>query len=374
MSLCPTCENICNKQVNHEKDGDTLHHARHGNMRRCFFVANEHDIQIGDHKYKVGEPAVAEMCHIFCNTLGRGHIHIVECDSEDPTACVYSASSDGRRNETTEYQPNPENLKDEITHEAYWTLIGFQDPCPETEDFEKCPAYCAVDSLDADEETSFCDLAIWPEPVRSLSDVGRNERLVTKDGHVFPCTHPIGIYLFVLCLDASGSMTGRPWKDLINAVHTFVLQRLAITSKDMLSIAIHNHQTRIAAEYEPMSSFSQSWLSFAGAGNNFSIALNVADGIIGRHLDKNVKPILVFMSDGGCGNGEVEMDKISNRYRVAYGMKVYTIGFGNIWFEKLRELARVGRGHYAEAVDGMELKTAFVEISAKHPATIVVSF
>ena len=161
MSLCPTCENICNKQVNHEKDGDTLHHARHGNMRRCFFVANEDDIQIGDHKYKVGEPTVAEMCHIFCNTLGRGHIHIVECDSEDPTACVYSASSDGRRHETTEYQPNPEIPKDEITHEAYWTLIGFQDPCQETEDFEKCPAFCAVDIHDADEETSFCDLQTY---------------------------------------------------------------------------------------------------------------------------------------------------------------------------------------------------------------------
>ena len=312
MSLCPTCENICNKQVNHEKDGDTLHHARHGNMRRCFFVANEDDIQIGDHKYKVGEPAVAEMCHMFCNTLGRGHIHIVECDSEDPTACIYSASSDGRRHETTEYQPNPEIPKDEITHEAYWTLIGFQDPCQETEDFEKCPVYCAVDSHDADEETSFCDLAIWHEPVQSLSDVGRNEGLVTKDGHVFPCTHPMGIYHFILCLDDSGSMTGSPWWDLTNAVHSFVLQRLDITSKDMLLIAIHNSQTRISAEYQPMSSFSQSWLSFQGRGNNFSIALNVADGIIGRHLDKNVKPILVFMSDGGCGNGEFEMEKISN--------------------------------------------------------------
>ena len=376
MTTCPTCENICNKAVNHESDGDVLHHARHGNMRKCFFVANEDDIQVGTHKYKVGEPAVAEMCHIFCNSLGRGHIHIVECDSEDPTACVYSAKDDRRRHESTRYQPNPEIPKDEITHEAYWASIGFQDPCQEidSENFEKCPAYCAAEVHEKEDEQPFCEMPIWHNPVKSLAEVCRTSGFLTKDGHVFPCSHPSGIYHFVLCLDDSGSMRGSPWTELVSAVNAFVAQRKASSSSDMISIAIHNHKTRITAEYQPITSFASNWLTFHSGENDFSQALSISDGIIGRHLDKNIKPVLVFMSDGIWHNGEVEMEELARKYRVANGLEVYTVGFGSVSFEKLRELARLGKGQYLEAVNGMELKTAFVEISAKHPATIGVSF
>ncbi|XP_075241098.1 uncharacterized protein LOC142336280 [Convolutriloba macropyga] len=376
MMLCPTCENICSKAVNHENDGDVLHHARHGNMRKCFFVANEDDIQVGSHKYKVGEPAVAEMCHIFCNTLGRGHIHIVECDNEDPSSCVYSAKNDGRRHQTTKYQPNPEVPKDEITHEAYWSLIGFQDPCQELdcEDFEKCPAYCAAETHEKDEETSFCEFGVWHDPVRSLADVGRTSGFLTKDGHVFPCSHPSGVYHFVLCLDDSGSMSGNPWRELVSAVDDFVQRRKTLSSSDKISIAIHNHATRVVAEYQPITSFASSWLTFNGGENDFSLALRTSDGLIGRHLEKNVKPVLVFMSDGIWYDGEVEMEEIARKYTVANGLDVYTLGFGSINFDKLRELARLGKGQYLEAVNGLQLKTAFVEISAKHPATIGISF
>ena len=379
MAICPTCENICNKAVNHEHDGDLLHHARHGNMRKCFFVATEDDIQVGTHKYKVGEPAVAEMCHIFCNTLGRGHIHIVECDSEDPTACVYSAKDDRRRHESTKYQPNPEVPKDEITHEAYWASIGFQDPCQEidAEDFEKCPAYCAAEVHEKEDEQTFCEMSIWHNPVKSLADVNRTSGFLTKDGHVFPCSHPSGVYHFVLCLDDSGSMTGNPWNDLVTAVNAFVAQRQSLpssASSEMISIVIYNSVARIAAEYQPMSSFSRDWLKFNSGGTDFSIALTTADQIVGRHLDKNIKPVLIFMSDGGSYNGEVEMEQLARNYRVSNGLEVYTLGFGSIQFEKLRELARLGKGQFLEAVNGLDLRTTFVEISAKHPANIGVSF
>ena len=375
MTKCPTCENICDKPMNHVMSGDVLHHAHHGNMRKCFFVANQDNIEVGNHKYKVGEQAVAEMCHIFCNTLGRGHSHIVECDSEDPNHCVYSAKEDGRRHQTMRYQPNPDIPKDELTHDSYWALIGFQDPCQDldVEEFEKCPVSCAAETHE-DEETSFCEMPMWHDPVKSLADVGRGTGFLTRDGHVFPCIHPTGINHFVLCLDDSSSMDGAPWKSLVEAVHAFVIQRLAMSTIDRISIAIHNHETRIKAEFELISNFTASWLTYHGGANNFSRALRVSDGIIGRHVSDNVKPVLVFMSDGYWDNGEIEMGEIARKYRVAHGLQIYTLGFGYIQFDKLRELARVGHGHFIEAVDGIELKTAFVEISAKHPPTIGVSF
>ena len=376
-TICPTCENFCNKAANHENNGDTLHHTRHGNMRKCFFVANEDEIQVGTHKYKVGEPAVAEICHVFCKSLGRGHIHIVECDSEDSTACIYSARKDQRRHESTRYHPNPEKPKDEITHKAYWASVGFEDPCQEidAEDFQKCPAYCAAEMHEEEEEQIFCEQPLWHNPVTSMAEISRMSGFLTKDGHVLPCQHPSGIYHFVLCLDASGSMTGKPWDDVIGAVRVFVAQRLVLSSStDRMSIVIYNSNAKIAAEYQPINSFSRNWLTFMSGGTDFSIALNTADQIIGSHLDENIKPVLIFMSDGGSSNGEVEMEQLARKYSVSNGLDVYTLGFGIIQFEKLKEMARLGRGQFLEAVDGLQLRTMFVEISAKHPANIGVSF
>ena len=377
VTICPTCENICDKPVNHEKDGDTLHHARHGNMRRCYFVADETDIQVGSHKYKVGEPAVAEMCHIFCNSLGRGHVHVVKCDS-DTGNCVHNAKEDGRRHQTTKYYPNPDVPKDEMTHEAYWAMIGFEDPCQEIdiEEFQKCPAICAAETHAEEDDVPLCELVLFHAPVKKLSEVGQFSGFVSKDGHVFSCDHPMRFYHFVLCLDDSGSMRGDPWLSLVSAVEKFVKQRLLISSRDRISIMNHHHKPWIAVEYTPITSFSRYWVRFRGGGNDFSAALEVADGIIGTHLNKDVVPVLIFMSDGSCReerNGQTEMHEIYKKYKRDHQLEIYTLGFGRYRFEQLQDLARIGRGHFVAAVDDLQLNKAFVEISAKHTATIGVA-
>ena len=317
-NTCPTCENICEKPFGHELHGkgrdQKLHRVRHGNMRKQFFVANQDDIQIGSHKYKVGEPAVAEMCHIFCNTLGRGHIHVVECESRNPSRCPHKAQ-DGRRHQTVTYHPNPQIPKDEMTHKAYWESICFHDPCQEIDkdEFGKCPAFCAAEVHENEDEESLCDLPLWHTPADSLSDGHRATGYVSKDGHIFPCSHPNQTYHFVLCLDDSMSMSGHPWYSLVDAVVNFVKQRLKISLRDMISIIIHNTRPRVAAEYQPIYEFSKNWLKFRGGGNDFSAALWEADYIIGNHLHRNEHPVLIFMSDGSCRNGEIEMYEICQR-------------------------------------------------------------
>ena len=372
---CPTCENICDKHVNHEQNGDVLHHVRHGNMRNRSFVANEDDIQVGSHKYKVGEPAVAEMCHIFCNSMGRGHVHIVECDNL-PGRCYYNAREDGRRHQTTNYYPNPEIPKDEMTHEAYWAMIGFQDPCQEidVEEFQKCPASCPFETHIDDDEESLCVLGVLHNPVKKPSDANRATGFVTKDGHLFPCNHPGRFYHFILCLDDSGSMSGPPWWALVRAVQKFVRQRAEISANDMISIIIHHDTPRIVAEYISINDFSKHLLKYRGGGNDFSAALLFADYLIGRYLDRNSIPVLVFMSDGSCRNGEDEMRDIYSKYKKDHKLEIYTLGFGpRVRFAKLRELARIGQGEFLEAVNAMQLKSAFVDIAAKYPAAVGIS-
>ena len=372
---CPTCLNICNKPVDHQAQGDKLHHTNHGNMRNCSFVANADEINIGEHVYQVGEPAVAEMCHIFCKTLGRGHIHVANCRAIESKQCT---GDKNRRHATVKYQPNEDEPKDELTHKAYWNFIGFEDPCSHelaSEDFEKCPAYCDASCHD-EKDKKYCALPLWHKKITSLEQVkSKKTGIISKDGHLFPCDHTVSAFHFVLCLDDSGSMFGKPWEELKAAVNSFINKRLALNpnAPDRVSIAIHNAQTRIVANFISLQDYKSDLLKFEGGENDFALALMNASVLIEKNLQKNMTPVLVFMSDGIWNNGDEEMKKLNEKFSIQNGLKVYTIGFGKINFDKLKMLAEIGKGEYIEAIDGVQLKNSFLEISSKHPPSIGIS-
>ena len=50
------------------------------------------------------------MCNVFCERLGRGHIHLELC-TYDEGKCV---EEQGRRHQTKEYMPDPKLAKDEV--------------------------------------------------------------------------------------------------------------------------------------------------------------------------------------------------------------------------------------------------------------------
>ena len=248
------------------------------------------------------------MCHLFCKSLGRGHIHVVKCESNDPNNCVHLANDDSRRHESKKYGPNFDVPKDEITHKAYWTSIGFQDPSQQidAENYEKCPAYCTAELHEKEGSQSFCILPIWHPSAETLIGTNRESGLVI-DGHLFSCSHQVATH-FVLCLDDSRSMSGRgvrglfsndtpgegsPWQDLVTAVNSFVEKRKTESASDMLSVVIFNKVPCITAEYKPINEFNDMWLNFEGGDTDYNPALKMSKEIIGRHLHKHVKPVLI---------------------------------------------------------------------------------
>ena len=385
--VCPTCENICDKPFNHTATEDRLHHTSHGNMTKCHFICNQEDFNVGEHKYVVGEQAVAEFCHLFCNSLGRGHVHVLEC----PGQCqdYFEAEHDHRRHETCKYGPNEDVPKDEIWHSAYWEHIGFQDPCTgaELEVFEKCPFYCSSTSHLTDKPNevedlrSYCLLDLWHKPVTSLSDSGFSSGTVSKDGHIFGCHHETQSFHWVLILDKSGSMHPwsvgdiNPWKDVEESTISFMTSRGSVSTADKYSIIIYDHDAYIEREFEDVTNFDARYLSNmkAGGGTDFGIALYTADRLISRHLDGACTPVLVFMSDGGSSNGDAEMIEIARKYKVEHKLKVYTIGFGRVNFSKLELLANLGGGKFIECTEGIDLKHTFIQIASDAPANVGVT-
>ena len=128
---------FCQEKFGHYEENGSFHDCVHGNMRNTVFYATEEVVDTGDSReYKIGDSGKAEMCNVFCERLGRGHIHLELCGYA-PKKCV---EEEGRRHEHKKYQPEPEIPKDEVKHSKFWRRKKWKDPCIEKKQkiFDKC--------------------------------------------------------------------------------------------------------------------------------------------------------------------------------------------------------------------------------------------
>uniref|UniRef100_A0A0G4G985 VWFA domain-containing protein n=1 Tax=Chromera velia CCMP2878 TaxID=1169474 RepID=A0A0G4G985_9ALVE len=178
-------------------------------MRHARFVCEEEVFTVGSRKYAPDDHGKAEMCHMHCQSLGRGHVHPRPCPNHasGPRTCD-NDGLEGRRHARIQYKPNPEEPRDEFTHAAYWDSLNFEEPVNDPallQQFTRCPHFCPHESHLERGEPSWCTKPLWHEPFDRNSRVGRNER-VSADGHVFACSCASpGIHL-VFMLDCSTSM------------------------------------------------------------------------------------------------------------------------------------------------------------------------
>ena len=293
-TVCPTCENICHKPVDHHlKSKNALHDCCHGNMVNRYFIANEDDIIVGEHRYAVGESSVAEKCHIFCNNLGRGHIHVVPCQNRTVNNDNCPKEPE-KRHQTTTYLPHPNMHKDEMTHEAYWNSIQFEDPCLASaqDEFRECPAFCSSADHDEGSSKSYCLLPLWHKPLTKDSQ-DTSKSLTLKQGHLFACKHVSEMYHFTIFVGNSST----PSIELMNNVLDFVKKRTELEFDDRISVVTCglDNTYHVVANHINLIDFKLSMLlDKVGLGVTFENALRA----IKKKTDHQIKnPSLFFSCD-----------------------------------------------------------------------------
>uniref|UniRef100_H3HDL8 VWFA domain-containing protein n=1 Tax=Phytophthora ramorum TaxID=164328 RepID=H3HDL8_PHYRM len=362
---CPCCSYFCKKKSGHFGS----HTTSHGNMRNTYFLSDAEEIDIEERKYKAGEQGIAEMCNLYCSKMGREHVHYLDCEQGSKAKCVYSGSTaDQRRHCTRALEPKPEKEADEVLHEQFWKTLGWEDPCTskmELELFGKCGYKC--DAPDHDENPSHCILPAWhkPEPKPRSGFDG----FTYVGGHKFECSHIAsgGKMHHVFVLDCSGSMSGRPWSDLMAAWHEYVYNRVADgATLDLVSIVTFDNYAQIEYEAQNITTMTQADIRYRGGGTNYAAGLRSASEVLSRVNFDVYKPVVVFFSDGHPFD-PLQGEQLARHIRGCYeknGLQAFAVGFGSINLSILERVAEKLGGTYHHVLTGNELKATFFSISA----------
>jgi len=181
-------------------------------------------------------------------------------------------------------------------------------------------------------------------------------------------------YHVIFVLDASGSMGSQinsqnanetRWTALIGAVNTFIQSRSQANARDIVTIIEYDNSAYIQCESQPLqgTDFGR-MLRLFGGGTNFEVGLSAAKKIIDGSNHKAYTPVLLFLSDGECKNGEAEMKQIYQAHQ-RNQLIVRTLGFCDGGQKKLEDLAKLGGGQFMNSINGIQLEKTFKDIATQ---------
>ena len=131
-----------------------------------------------------------------------------------------------------------------------------------------------------------------------------------------------------------------------------------------MTVINYSSSAKVTCQNKAITSFHPEKIKFRGGGTDYAVALRAAYQEISQ-LQQGFIPVLLFMSDGGCGNGEKEIQQIRSQFD-NLGLIIFVIGFGYGCSEdKLRNMAIISNGQYYFGQDAPTLKSEFEAISVK---------
>lgn len=371
---------------------------------------------MGERMYAWGESAKAEMCDMFCRTLGRGHVHLAAC------TCAAGSPSGSSSSGPFVLPPRPtggrlarkhvddavaaysvQNRRlDETMHDEYWRSVGWADPCmPEEQaSFRKCAAVCTVashrpdgggggDGDDGDQDVEepalhCCAMDVFHAPLDPRAPPAHlGPGYVSRDGHFFTCSQrsPAGAgYHVIFVADASGSMSTNDATPadgrisalglnnrlgcVIEACDRFVGLRHRAGALDRVSLVLFGSIAATAIEFQPIS--ANMIMDIAGGvrhhriggGTSFDHGFQAALGVM-QHAATPMPTLLMFLTDGDGTPPTAILQQI----RLSHAdIEMRSIGFGAGYnVASLRSVAGVfgARGSVLEAVDESMLVQEF---------------
>lgn len=174
---------------------------------------------------------------------------------------------------------------------------------------------------------------------------------------------------YILLLDASGSMKGKPWKNLLEGVNSLINIRSNSGAEDRITIILfHNDASRVFFNVH-METVKTENLSCTKGTTDFSKAFDLVIETIENVSSQNSiinscdnsKFIIIFMSDGQATCPDTQLKKLSTMESQID--KFWTVALGNTEMNVLKRINKMMSGEFKELSDSADLVDVYAEIA-----------
>jgi uncharacterized protein YegL len=190
----------------------------------------------------------------------------------------------------------------------------------------------------------------------------------------------------MLLLDGSGSMTGKPWDDLLDGVSEFLRLRLSAGSKDRVTIIVFSSYTTIAHFDKPMDDADLMKIEFHDGGTDFAKTFNTLHSAIScAKKDANaslnvpltitmaaaaetsstnvpLRYIVIFMSDGQAEFPKRELTTLQADHQDIIE-KFWTVALGDAAMDVLKKINQAMSGYFLDIKDSSQLLDAYTTMA-----------
>ncbi|KAI9511011.1 hypothetical protein F5148DRAFT_1274479 [Russula earlei] len=296
---CENCSYFCTLPLGHAQQE---HETSHGSMTQTRWAVDGPDgtsLELGGRKFSSNDEGAPMMCNLICSSIGR-HVHIDYCRTEQGGRC------DGAEVQhlNARMTPNPDRLKDAVTHGLYWRRMG-----PEhsgTPAGTGKPSYCTLPISASMASTDRQPLANAPMTHRIQQSA--NNRL----GAVYS-----SLYSF--------------WS--ARHVATMAGRQTAGARRDAYSLILFNEKATNILTNDFTSSPDQLLgivlSSRASGGTRFLEALRAGQAVMEQNWSTERTPIMIFLSDGECAVPDSAIqDVCRSAVRLGKPLSFHSISFG----------------------------------------------
>jgi uncharacterized protein YegL len=179
---------------------------------------------------------------------------------------------------------------------------------------------------------------------------------------------------WILLLDGSGSMAGRPWKDLLQAVDDFLKHRLVLNTTDRITIIIFSDQADYACYNEEIQNVNLNNIGSPKGGTSFAKAFECVNECIKRtKTNRNTTTTttdalgygIIFMTDGDNNYPEKELNQLVDEHGTT--IRFWTLALGvdsdGTATKVLEKISDKMHGSYYSLEASSQLIQVFAEIA-----------
>ena len=174
---------------------------------------------------------------------------------------------------------------------------------------------------------------------------------------------------YILLLDASGSMNGEPWNNLLDGVREFIKIRVDSGSSDRITIIVFDSNAKYAYFNEDIKSIDITQIKFTSGGTHFGNAFDLVIktiqstpmSISAYNPSGHSDYIIIFMSDGQGEFPFSQMETLSTMKTLIN--QFWTVALSNTSMSVLQQINHKMDGTFKELEDSADLVHVYAEIA-----------